>query len=292
MVTFVTIARERSFARASEILHLSQPSVSARIQKLENEVGQPLFSRGRQIKLTKEGEALFPYALQLLDVHSEALEKINNLNNVLEGKVTIGATAFWTVYILPSILGEILRNYPKIEFKLLTGKSEYISQLLEKNQIDIGLVSSKVSQNELSQDYLSEVEMSIVCGPNHSFIGKTITMEELIREPVITYQQTSDGWKKILSIYSDYDAKPNIVMELNQIEAVKQMVNHSMCISFLPTLSIQKELESGLLKKVQVKDFPLISHDLTMIQLKNKSNSRLLSLLIDILKRKLENKKN
>lgn len=290
MYTFVTIAREMSFAQASHFLHLSQPSVTARIQTLEQELGKSLFVRGkRAIKMTKEGEAFLPYALKMLEIESIAKEKLSSLNVTLEGKVTIGATALWSVYILPAILGNILRNYPGIELKMMTGNTVQITEMLMQDQIDIGLVSSKVKRQGVNQYSLSSYELSVVCSPEHSFSDRKVDMAELLKAPMVTYQQKSDAWTQIRKIYSELSATPNVVMELNQIEAAKQMVRYSPFICILPTISVQEEFEKGLLKKVEVRNFPPIKENLSIISLERKESYQIVALVINLLKETIGN---
>ncbi|WP_102348901.1 LysR family transcriptional regulator [Bacillus sp. Marseille-P3661] len=292
VLTFVTVAREMSFAQASHILHLSQPSVTARIQTLETELGKTLFDRKRRnLQLTKEGEAFLPFGLQLLEIQSEAKEKLNSLNDTLEGKITIGATALWSVYILPSILGDILKKYPGVEIKVVTGNTVGIANMLSKNQVDIGLVSSEVKKKGVMEYHIAECSLSLICSPDHPFASRTIDMEEMLKAPMVTYQQNSDAWKTIKRIYSMYGSSPNVVMELNQIEATKQMVSCSPFICILPTISVEKELEKGQLKKVNVKDLPQIIENMSMIFQEEKGSYKVINLFREVLKRKIGNKK-
>jgi DNA-binding transcriptional LysR family regulator len=289
--TFVTIARELSFAQASHILHLSQPSVTARIQTLETELGKSLFIRNRRnIQLTKEGETFLPFALQLLEIQSEAEEKLKRMNKTLEGKVSIGATALWSVYILPTILGEILRKYPGVEFKVMTGNTIQITEMLFQNQVDIGLVSSGVKKQQVRENHLSENELILVCGPKHPFSKKKeIRIEEMLKAPMVTYQQSTDAWKQIKKIYAQFNSVPNVVMELNQIEAAKEMVAASSCVCFMPTISIKKELLEGQLVEVNVKKLPSIKQKMSMIYLEKKESYPLIELVMETLKKHFDN---
>jgi DNA-binding transcriptional LysR family regulator len=287
--TFVTVARELSFAKASELLHLSQPSVTARIQTLEGELGKLLFLRNRRkIKLTKEGEAFLPYALKLLSLQNEAEEKLKKLNSTLEGKVSIGATALWSVYILPKILGEILRRYPGIEFKVVTGNTLQIANMLLQGELDVGLISSKVKKDQFNEFNFTEVELILVCGSDHPFAKKkSIEIEELLKAPLLTYQQSSDAWKAIKKRFAVHDSEPNIVMELNQIEAAKEMIFASHCVCFLPTLSIERELNSGQLVQIQVNNWLPIKEKMTMIYHDQKESYPLIELVMETLKKQL-----
>ncbi|MHC2182027.1 DNA-binding transcriptional LysR family regulator, partial [Paenibacillus sp. PvR052] len=165
--TFVLIARELSFAKAAQILHLSQPSVTARIQALESELGKSLFIRQhRGIQLSKEGEAFYSFALQMLEIEKAAEEKLKSLNNELQGKIIIGATATCSVYLLPEILAKLWQKHPQIEFQVVTGNTSHITEMLMQNQVDLGMVSSDVKKKQIKQINLCLHDFDLVCGAN------------------------------------------------------------------------------------------------------------------------------
>ncbi len=229
--TFVLVAQQLSFAKASRLLHLSQPSVTARIQALETELGKTLFIRKhRGIHLSKEGEAFIHYALQMLELEKVAQDKLKSLNDTLQGKIVIGATATCSVYMLPKILSGIMHKNPQVEFKVVTGSTVQITDMLLQNQIDLGMVASDAKKKQIKQEYLTSCNYVLVCSPNHPQANREeVSMEEIIPLPLVTHEQNSDAWKKIKKLYAQYDAVPNVVMELNQIDAAKAMVHASLC---------------------------------------------------------------
>jgi DNA-binding transcriptional LysR family regulator len=288
ILTFVTVARDLSFVQAAQNLYLSQPSVTARIQALEVELGAPLFIRNsrRTILLSKEGETFLPYALKMLEIAEESQDKLKRINSLLEGKISIGATAFLSSYVLPEILGEIYKKYPKIEFKVMTGNTSQISDMLMQNIVDIGLISSKVKKPQIKQVLLDENEEALICGPQHPFsLKKVIEMEELLANPLVTYEQSSDVWRRINKVYAEHGAVPNVVMEMNQIDAVKSMVRVGNCLCFLPVSSVESELSQGNLVKVHVKELNKIKTTCSMIYLEKKENYPLISLMLGTLRR-------
>lgn len=280
--TFVLIARELSFAKAAQLLHLSQPSVTARIQALETDLGKSLFIRQhRGIQLSKEGEAFMPFALQMLEVEKAAQERLKSLNDELQGKIVIGATASCSVYILPEILSKLLR-YPQVEFQVVTGNTSHIKEMLLQNQVDFGIVSSEVKKKQIKQINLCLHEFDLVCSPmNPLAASEIVSMEELIRLPLITYEQNSDAWKKIMKLYAQHDSAPNVVMELNQIEAAKEMVNISSCVCIFPHISVRRELSEGRLVKLKVNELEVIKQYSSIIYMEKKEYYPLMELMIN-----------
>jgi DNA-binding transcriptional LysR family regulator len=283
--TFVIIARELSFAKAAFNLHLSQPSVTARIQALESEIGKQLFIRKhRGIHLTKDGEAFLPFALQLLEIEKSAVDRLKSLDDSLQGKIAIGATATSSIYLLPEILSDVMQKYQQIEFKVVTGNTLHITEMLLQNQLDLGFVTSEVKKKQIKQVYLRQYDYTLVCSPNHPFAKKdVISMEEFIEMPMVTYEQKSDAWKKLKKLFAQHDSTPNIVMELNQIEAAKEIVKVSLCACMIPTIAVQREISEGRLVRLNVKEAESIKHNMSLIYMDKKKEYPLMNLMINMI---------
>jgi DNA-binding transcriptional LysR family regulator len=281
--TFVLIARELSFAKAAFSLDLSQPSVTARIQALESEIGKMLFTRKhRGIHLTKDGEAFLPYALQLLEVEQSAVDKLKSLDDSMQGKIAIGATASSSIYLLPEILSDVLQKHQQIEFKVVTGNTQQITEMILQNQLDLGLVSSEVKKKQIKQVNLRQFDYDLVCNPSHPFANKQlISMEELIQAPLVSYEQNSDAWKKLKKLFAQFDATPNIVMELNQIEAAKEVVKVSLCMCMVPSISVQREVSEERLVRLKVKELEFIKYNMSLIYMEKKADYMLMKLMIN-----------
>lgn len=264
LMTFTVAAHTLSFVHTARELHLSQPSVSARIQGLEEELGVSLFIRnGRSLQLSKEGEAFLPWAVQMLELSAEAANQMKKLHRKLEGKLTVGATPLWCVHILPRVLSEIRKRHPAVEFRVLNGNTAEITDRILANQVEIGLVGSKIAKPQIRQEKGLESDLLMVCHPGHRFARKReISMEELIAEPLTTYQQASDTWKQVERVFAEHHGAPNIAMELNQIGAAKEMVITGSCVGLMPRISVARELDEGQLVAVPV---PALGHIKTVM---------------------------
>ncbi len=289
--TFLLIAQELSFAKAASTLHLSQPTVTARIQSLEAELGKTLFIRQhRSVHLTVEGQAFIPFAMQLLAIEKAAHEKLKSLNEVLEGKVVIGATATCSSYILPEILSDLYRTHPQIEFKVVTGKTSEITELLLQNMVDLGMVSSNVKTKQVKQMNLCCYNYDLVCSPDHPLTQKReVGFTDILEMPLVTFEQNSDAWKKIKKLYAQFDSVPNVVMELNQIEAAKAMVSASLCLSLFPNISVRRELEEERLIKIRVREFEAIKQYYSIIYMEKKESYPLIHFILNRLSKHFTN---
>lgn len=279
--TFVVAARYLSFVHAARELHLSQPSVSARIQCLEDELGTPLFIRkGKNLILSRAGEAFLPYARRLLETREEAQQALRGLENHLEGRLTIAATPLWCVYVLPTVLARIRSRYPRVEFRVLNGNTAQIGEMLADHRAELGLVSSVTKRPKIEQELCWKTPLVLVCHPRHRFGRREVVpMREVVSEPLATYQQTSDTWRTVERLWAQYQAVPNVAMEVNQIEAAKAMVLNGTCVALLPWLAVLPDVEAGRLVRVEVPELRSVHTLLYMAYASHKSSSLLVRLM-------------
>src|SRR6059058_338004 len=140
---FVAVAEEGSFSNAAEREHVSQPSLSQQIHKLEEELNQQLFDRlPRSVVLTEAGRTLLVYARQILSGIAEARQAVTALEHEVVGKLSVGAIPSIALYVLPRLIGRFQRAYPKVTFELFEDTTEKLAQRLEDGTIDVVLASS------------------------------------------------------------------------------------------------------------------------------------------------------
>ena len=133
---FVAVAEEANFTRAAERIHVAQPAVSAQIQRLERELGQPLLDRTRRVvRLTAAGEAVLPYARAALGAVGDMQIAVDEVTQVVRGAVTIGTVASHSVDI-PRLLADFHADHPNVEITLGTDSSDNLIESLRSGQPD------------------------------------------------------------------------------------------------------------------------------------------------------------
>src|SRR2546421_7329718 len=154
---FVAVAEEGSFSNAAEREHVSQPSLSQQIQKLEEELNQQLFDRlPREVVLTEAGRTLLVYARQILSGIAEARQAVTALEHEVAGKLSVGAIPSIALYVLPRLIGNFQRSYPKVTFELFEDTTEKLAQQLEDGTLDIVLATSSDSAPTLTHHSLGK----------------------------------------------------------------------------------------------------------------------------------------
>jgi len=137
---FVQVAQHRSFSKAADSLFLTQPSVTARIQSLERDLGEALFERnGRGVRLTEMGTAFLPYARRALKALQEGRDAIEGMRNLDIGALKLGSALTVSTYVLPRILRKYCSTYPGVEVSVHTGRSEQVLQMVLNDDVHCAL---------------------------------------------------------------------------------------------------------------------------------------------------------
>src|SRR5881398_3517770 len=140
---FVAVAEEGSFSRAAGKVRVAQPSLSQQIRKLEAEVGQPLFDRlPRSVVLTEAGRCLIDYARQILASVGDARRCVDELKDVVAGKLAVGAIPTISPYVLPELVGKFQNHYPDVMLEIVEDVTEGIARRVEAGELDVALVST------------------------------------------------------------------------------------------------------------------------------------------------------
>src|SRR5215470_6237759 len=140
LLTVQTISTLKSFRRAAESLHLSQPAVSKQIRALETELGERLFERGRTAQLTLAGATLLKHANQLSQIVRVARDEVADLKELRTGRLSIGASHTSAAHLLPGLIEAYRKKYPQVSLSVDTGWSPVVLDRVRSHDVDLGLV--------------------------------------------------------------------------------------------------------------------------------------------------------
>lgn len=252
---FLQVAHHRSFSRAAEALFLTQPSVTARIQSLEREIGERLFERtGRSVTLTDAGDAFIPHAQRALTAVQEGTDAIEAVRHGDVGNIRIGSSSTIGAYILPPILRRFRDERPRVHVHLRSGTSEDVIEDLISGEVNVGIC--RLTQHpEVESLHLFNDDLALVVSPRHPFAAKgRVTLAEAGKEPFLFFERSTSYHSLVYSMFLRVGVVPESVMELDSMETTKRMVEEGLGVSILPVVSVQRELEAGLLKEVGIRD--------------------------------------
>lgn len=254
---FKTVAEKKSFSRASEVLHISQPAISQQISALEQYLGVKLLERTtRKVTLTEEGKILYQYALQISQLFDEAERAISEFTGMVKGVLRIGASLTIGEYLLPNIIGEFKAKYPQVQIMLDVFNTKRIVQSLLQQDIDVGLVEGPVNSEELTVKPLMEDELCVIVSHKHPLAGRSsVSLEELACFPFVLREKGS-GTREVMEEAlrkAGWDPKDMIVnLELGSTEAVKAAVEANLGITILSKRTVRKELQLNVLKVLSI----------------------------------------
>lgn len=252
---FLQVAYHKSFSRAAEALFLTQPSVTARIQSLERELGERLFERsGRTVTLTDAGLAFLPHAQRALAAVQEGADAIDAVRHGDAGNLRLGASSSIGTYVLPALLKRFRERRPRVHIHLVTGQSEDIIEQLLTGVIHLA-VCRLAAHPELESIHLYNDDLVLVVAPDHPFAKREgVTLAEAGQEPFLFFEKNSSYHNLVLSIFLRAGISPESTIELDSFEAMKHMVEAGLGITLLPAVSVQHELETGILASVPITD--------------------------------------
>jgi len=170
LVVLAVIAREGSFTRAAAVLGISQPSISARMRRLEERLGEPVFERlGRGVRLTATGETLRPAAERALALAQEADQLWTGLGSEERGFVRLAASTTVAGYVLPAALARFRRQHPDVDVEVQVGNTAHVAQLVVTGELSWGLVEGPVDTVNLVARTFLDDEMILVVPPRHAW---------------------------------------------------------------------------------------------------------------------------
>jgi LysR family hydrogen peroxide-inducible transcriptional activator len=236
----VAVARTGNFSRAAEQCHVSQPSLSQQIQKLENELSERLFDRmKREVKLTAHGEAFLRRAVNILEEVDAAKREAKDATELLRGTVTIGVLPTIAPYLLPEVLPVFSDKYPGVELVLQEDTTAHLLKLLLACEIDFALASQPIRDERLEVRELFAEELLLALPPGHPLARKrTVKVSDLGRERLIVMKEGHCLGQQVLNFCDRRDLRPNISFRSAQLETIQSLVSAGMGLSLIPEMAV------------------------------------------------------
>ena len=185
---FLTVAKEQSFTKGAEQLHITQPTLSRQLAALEEELGTPLFIRsGRNITLTDEGVLLKRRALEIIDLEERTIDEIRGTEELIDGTITIGCGEFAAVETLAQICKSYKEKYPLVQIAIHTATADTIYEMMSKGLVDIGLFLEPVRTEGLDYIRITGSDHWVVSmRPDDPMASKEyIEKQDLLDKPLI-----------------------------------------------------------------------------------------------------------
>lgn len=280
----VEVAAHRSFSRAAEALGLTQPSVTARIQALERDLGEPLFERnGRGVRLTEVGASFLPHAQRVLKTLQDGRDAVQALRQLEAGTLRLGAAPTISTYVLPGLLKEFRVRYPRLEVSVRTEYSDQIAQMVLADEVEVGLERSFTHPDVVTVP-LYEDEVVLVTEPSHRFAGRgAVSIDDVGQRRLIMFNRGSSYYTLVDNALRQAGVLVSPTMELDNMEATKKMVEEGLGIAFLPKVAVDRELERGELRQVQVEGMAMPRRQIALIYRRGRPLGRAAQAFVSLL---------
>lgn len=256
---FEAVARNLSFSRAAEELHLTQPAVSTQVKKLEEHAGLPLFEQlGKKIHLTPAGHEMLHSGRVIIQQFQEIELAMAQFKGVSGGKLNVTVISAGD-YFFPRLLVDFARRHSGVTLNFGVCNREELLQQLTDNRTDLAIMGRPPLDMDTVNEPFAPHPYVMVAAPGHPLAGrKRIPISRLAREPFVVRETGSDTRDSMEQGFGAHLAQLNIAMEIKSTETIKQAVMAGMGVSFLSTHTISRELQAGSLTILDVQGFPLI----------------------------------
>lgn len=271
---FDAVARLKSFTRAAEEIHMTQPAVTFQVRKIEEHFGTRLFDRKHnRIDLTEAGERVDGYCKRILALHAEMEATVREFTGDMAGLMVLGASTTIADYVLPSVLAGFKKRRPEVVVRLLVSNTEGIIRMVEDSEIDLGIVEAPVDNQSLVVRRLRRDYLVVVVPPGHPLAERnSVPVQEIIDHPFIAREEGS-GTRDVIAgslaeagiTLDDLD----VVVELGSPEAIKGAVAAGLGITVISAATLANELQLGTLVAVRLD--PQIERPFSFVHRKQRS---------------------
>jgi LysR family hydrogen peroxide-inducible transcriptional activator len=235
----VAVARTGNFSRAAEQCHVSQPSLSQQILKLEDDLGERLFDRmKRMAKLTPHGEAFLRHAVRILEEVDAAEREAADAQALLRGTLKIGVLPTIAPYLLPEVMGGFMEKYPGVEIVVQEDTTAQLMRFLLAFEIDLVFASQPIQDGRLEVRELFTEELLLALPPGHPLARKrAVNASDLENEPLIVMKEGHCLGDQVLRFCDRRDLHPNISFRSAQLETIQALVSAGLGLSLIPAMA-------------------------------------------------------
>ena len=283
---FYHVARQLSFTKAAEILHMTQPAVTFQVRQLEEHFNTRLFDRTHnKISLTDAGERVFAFAEKIFQLYDEMENSVRELTGEISGVLILGASTTIAEYMLPALLGDFKDKYPDVNIRLKVSNTDGIVSMVENNEIDLGVVEAPVTNKNLAVEACRTDRLVAITPPGHELTKEkqgTIPVRSIVKYPFILREEGS-GTREVIMDYLKLagidETQLNIIMELGSLEALKGAVEAGIGVSIISRATLMKEIKLGSVEVLELD--PPLERPFSFVHQKHKFRQRAMDELLE-----------
>jgi LysR family transcriptional regulator, transcriptional activator of the cysJI operon len=268
-MAFVAVSKIGNFTRAAEHLHMTQPAVTQQIQALEKSLGVKLLERtNRSVELNQAGKLVLNYASDIVRLYDRMQRDLLELSSGASGPLRIGASLTFGEYVLPKLLADFMRAYPRVVPSVSIRNTRDIVEQVGRGELDIGVIEGRYTSDRVRTRRLTDDTMVIVASSSHQLcqqlaaglfhnLDATAISERLAAENWIVRESGSGTRELEEQAFQILNIEPSSVLEIGSTQSIKACVEAGLGLSVLSSVAIEKEIAIGTLAIIPHPNFPM-----------------------------------
>ena len=282
---FCDLAETESFTKAAQINQITQSAVSQQVSALERTFKSLLIERSKKkFRLTREGQILYDYAKQLINLYESLYNKLQEVREIVSGTIRVATIYSIGLHDLPPYLKRFLKQYPTVNLHVEYRRSNEVYENILGNVDDLGLVAYPSKDSKLDAIPLRKDKLVLICHPKHPLAkASNVRLKDLAGQKFISFEPDIPTRKAIDKALKEAGVEIQTVMEFDNIETVKRAVEIDAGISVVPLTTVSQEVSKHTLEAVELEDGSLF-RPIAVIYKKNKVLSPAMKQFIATLK--------
>jgi LysR family hydrogen peroxide-inducible transcriptional activator len=282
----LAVDKHRHFGRAADACHVSQPSLSMQLQKLEEELGVVVFDRSKKpILPTPKGAVLIEQAKQVIAEHRRLIELSQVQHGVLRGDLRLGVIPTLAPYLIPLFIEKFAKSYPEVNLQIAEMKTAEILQALDEDRLDAGLLVTPIGQARFEEKVLFYEPFYLYVSDGHPYHKKSRVRESDLNATDIWLLEEGHCMRnqvvRLCSLKKDSGVFKNVRFESGNLETLRSLVDHSEGYTLLPHLAVHEITDAVSKKKIKPFIRPVPTREVSLIHRRKHLNAELLKELAD-----------
>ncbi len=244
----VALHRERHFQRAADRVHISQPTLSQQVKKLERELGVPLFERSsRRVRPTAAGDAFAAKAAAVLETLEGASEEARRNAQELTGRLSVAAIPTLAPYILPPVLQALRRRAPKLTVEVHELTTSLLVEHLKEGRVDVGVLALPIEDRGLVSRSVGREPFYLATSRAHPLAArKKIRPDDLKAERLLILQEGHCFRQQSLEVCGRNADDPRVIFQGSSLSSVMRMAASGEGVTLVPRMAAEPRLHPGL----------------------------------------------
>ncbi|MGE0680557.1 MAG: LysR family transcriptional regulator [Candidatus Binatia bacterium] len=286
---FCDLAETGSFSLAASKNFITQSAVSQQIRSLEDRYGRELVERSKgHIRLTQAGQVLYQAGKDIVQKYKEIEDSLQTLSRSVVGTIRVATVYSVGLYELSAPLKRYLQTFPDVTVHIEYTRANKIYEEVSHSDVDLGIVAYPSKRPQILVTPFREDRLVLICAPQHPFAQMSrIPFKKLQGEKFVGFERDVATRRALDRTFRQHNIKVQYVMEVDNIDTIKRIVEIGSGVSIVPEPSIEQEVKNDTLKAIQFAD-EVLMRPLGIISKRGRRFTPAAQEFIDLLKGKVD----